>query len=154
KDHIVRGRVHHSAFGGNTIAPPKKGKNRPWDRKLSGRLRSLAGSLGEITTHAEAYCEALTARGQGKKTFSGVMYCRVREAKSNFDDILITAVHYTPLVDDKAHADLTFRGWCHTQEDRERFNLWLGDILHALHHPGQLQYLRDAEGILARLFHF
>jgi hypothetical protein len=152
--HLVRGRVHHSAFGGNAIASPKKGKNRAWDRELSGRLRTLAGSLEEITNHAETYCQALTAKGQGKKKFSGVMYIRVRDARRGFEDILTTAIHYTPLDDDRAHADLTFNGWVDTVEDRERFNLWFTGMLHALHHPGQLELLPKAEDTrpaLARL---
>ena len=45
KDHIVRGRVHHSAFGGSAIAEPGPDMNRPWTRELSGRLRSLASWL-------------------------------------------------------------------------------------------------------------
>jgi hypothetical protein len=151
--HLVRGRVHHSALGGNAIARPKEGKNRPWDRELSGRLRTLAGTLDKITQQAQAYCEALTARGQGKKTFSGVMYVRVRDAKKSFENILTTAIHYTPLDDDEAHADLTFNGWIgDTKEEQERFNLWFTDMLHALHHPGQLQYLPEASA-LARLLH-
>jgi hypothetical protein len=153
QSHLVRGRVHHSAFGGNAIARPPEGRNRPWDRELSGRLRTFAGTLEEITQHAEAYCVALTARAQGTKTFSGVMYVRVRDAKKSFEAILTTAIHYTPLDDDEAHADLTFNGWIgDTQEERERFNLWFAGMLQALHHPGQLQYLPEASA-LARLFH-
>jgi len=152
--HLVRGRVHHSAFGGNAIARPRDSKNRPWDRELSGRLRTLAGTLEEITQHAETYCQALTAQGGGTKTFSGVMYVRVRDAKRSFENILTTAIHYTPLGDDKAHADLTFNGWIgDTREERERFNLWFTDMLHALHHPGQLQYLPEAS-TLAKLLHY
>jgi hypothetical protein len=113
--HLVRGRVHHSAFGGTAIAPPKK--NRPWDRELSGRLRTLAGTLEEIATHAETYCAVLTAKG---KTFSGVMYVRVRDGKRNYDSILATAVHYTPSEHDRAHADLTFKGWIGKQKRRSR----------------------------------
>jgi hypothetical protein len=143
--HLVRGRVHHSAFGGNAIARPTGGKNRPWDRELSGRLRTLAGTLEEITHHAEAYCEAETAKGGGTKTFSGVIYVRVRDAKKSFENILTTAIHYTPLDKDKAHADLTFNGWIGDTEERQRFNLWFPDMLHALHHPGQLQYFPEAE---------
>jgi hypothetical protein len=140
RDHLVRGRVHHSAFGGSAIASPKKAKNRPWDRELSGRIRSLAGTLDEITRHAEAYCQ------RRAKTFSGVMYVRVRDARKEFENILNTAVHYTPLEEDSAHADLTFKGWIdNTKESRERFNLWFSDMLHALHHPGQLEHLPKAE---------
>jgi hypothetical protein len=144
--HLVRGRVHHSAFGGNAIARPKADKLRPWDRELSGRLRTLAGTIEEITQHAKTYCEALSAQGQGTKTFSGVMYVRVRDARKSFENILTTAIHYTPLDSDNAHADLTFNGWI--DEDlarRERFNIWFQDILHALHYPGQLQYLPEPE---------
>jgi hypothetical protein len=152
--HLVRGRVHHSAFGGTAIAPPKR--NRPWNRELSGRLRTLAGTLEAIVTHAETYCAVLTRQGQGKKTFSGVMYVRVRDGKRNYDSILATAVHYTPSEDDSAHSDLTFKGWIsNSNEDRERFNLWFTDILHALHHPGQLEHLPEAEdtrSMIARLF--
>jgi hypothetical protein len=144
QNYLVRGRVHHSAFGGNAIAPPKK--TRPWDRELSGRLRTFAGTLEQITTHADGYCKALSDKGQGTKTFSGVMYVRVREAKKKYEDILTTAVHYTPSDDDRAHGDLTFKGWIgNASEDRERFNLWLTEILHALHYPGQLDLLPEAE---------
>jgi hypothetical protein len=38
------------------------------------------------------------------------MYVRVRDAKKSFENILTTAIHYTPLDDDEAHADLTFNG--------------------------------------------
>ena len=151
--HLVRGRVHHSAFGGSAIAPPDEIKNRAWDREMSGRLRSLAGSRDDIKTHAEHYCEALTARGGGTKKFSGLMYVRVGDAKKNYADVSRTGVHFTPLSNDDAHADLTFYGWIGSaREDRERFYLWLTDILQALHHPGQLQYLPEAErSIVERL---
>jgi hypothetical protein len=146
ENHLVRGRVHHSAFGGNAIASPKPGKNRPWDRELSGRLRSLAGTLQEITKHAQTYCETLTARGQGTKTFLGVMYVRVRDAKKSYENIRTTAIYWTPLSDDQAHADFTFKGWIgDTKEEKERFTLWFSGVFQALHHPGQLQYLPEAE---------
>jgi hypothetical protein len=73
------------------------------------------------------------------------MYVRVRDAKKTYENIT-TEIHYTPLEDDNAHADLTFNGWIgDKKEDWERFNLWFTDMLHALHHPGQLQYLPEAE---------
>jgi hypothetical protein len=154
--HLVRGRVHHSALGGSAIAPPKK--SRPWDRELSGRLRTLAGTVDEITAHAERYCEALTAKGQGKKSFFGLMYVRVRDGKRSYNDTLTTAVHYTPSDEDRAHADLTFKGWIgNTQEDRDRFILWITDILRALHHPGQVELLPEAEDtrpLVAKLFDY
>ena len=76
--HIVRGRVHHSAFGGNAIATPAKEKNRPWTRELSGRLRSLVGNVEE---EAHAFCRAQSLLGGGEKTFSGVIYIRVAMAR-------------------------------------------------------------------------
>jgi hypothetical protein len=95
--HIVRGRVHHSAFGGKAISPPAPAKGRPWTRELSGRLRSHAGSLENIEHHAIAFCEAETARGGGTKTFSGVIYARVADAKKAYETILTTGIHFTPL---------------------------------------------------------
>jgi hypothetical protein len=145
--HIVRGRVHHSAFGGKAISPPAPAKGRPWTRELSGRLRSHAGSLENIEHHAIAFCEAETARGGGTKTFSGVIYARVADAKKAYETILTTGIHFTPLsTADAAHADLTFYGWLanESKEERERFQLWLSGILLGLHCPGQLQLLPDA----------
>jgi len=145
--HIVKGRVHHSAFGGNAIAPPNRAKNRPWARELSGRLRSRAGTLDQIVQRAEKYCADLTANapGQGQKVFSGVAYIRVRDAKVSFEDALTGGVHFTPLTD-PAHADFTFDRWIgNKREERERFNLWFTGILKGLHHPGQLDLLPAEE---------
>jgi hypothetical protein len=146
--HIVKGRVHHSAFGGTAIAPPNPAKNRPWARELSGRLRSHAGTLEEITQHADKYCADLTANApsQGQKVFSGVAYIRVRDAKVSFENALTGGVHFTPLGTDPAHADFTFDRWIGSaREERERFNLWLTGILKGLHNPGQLDLLPAAE---------
>jgi hypothetical protein len=146
--YIVKGRVHHSAFGGTAIAPPNPAKNRLWARELSGRLRSHAGTLDEVARHADQYCADLTANapGQGQKVFSGVAYIRVRDAKLSFENALTGAVHFTPLDTDPAHADFTFDRWIgNTREERERFNLWLTGILKGLHHPGQLDLLPAAE---------
>ena len=130
--HIVKGRVHHSAFGGNAIAPPSPAKDRPWARELSGRLRSCAGTLDKIAQHADSYCAELTtnAPGQGQKVFSGLAYVRVRDAKVSFENALVGGVHFTPLDADPAHADFTFDRWIgNTREERERFNLWFTGIL-------------------------
>jgi hypothetical protein len=146
--HIVKGRVHHSAFGGNAIATPSPAKNRPWARELSGRLRSLAGSLENIAQHAESYCAELTANApsQGQKVFSGLAYTRVRDAKVSFENAMVGGVHFTPLDTDPAHADFTFDRWIgNTREERERFNLWFTGILKGVHHPGQLDLLPEAE---------
>ncbi|HEY8007134.1 MAG TPA: hypothetical protein VIE66_10150 [Methylocella sp.] len=143
QDHLRRGRVHHSAWGGNAISEPSPEKARPWTREASGRLRSRAGSLENIEHAANDFCR--TAAG-GSKTFSGVIYARVTDAKLSFESILTTAIHFTPLSPDPAHADLTFTGWLanESKEERARFNMWLSDKLLALHHPGQLFHLPDA----------
>lgn len=143
QDHIKRGRVHHSAWGGNAISEPSPEKARPWSREASGRLRSRAGSLENIERDANVFCQ--TALG-GSKTFYGVIYARVADAKLSFESILTTDIHFTPLTSDTAHADLTFYGWLanESKEERARFNLWLSEKLLALHHPGQLCHLPDA----------
>jgi hypothetical protein len=142
--HLVRGRVHHSAFGGNAIAPPKD-RNRGWDRELSGSLRSLAGTIDDIIKSGEEYCAAQKARGAGNMTFSGVMYTSVADATRNYENTVATGVHYTPLEHDPSHADLTFTGWiADTKDEKDRFLLWLTDIVYALHHPGQLRHLPQA----------
>ncbi|MGB5085203.1 MAG: hypothetical protein WBO09_11475 [Methylocystis silviterrae] len=148
---IKRGGPHHSAWAG-AIRPPKAGKNRPWARELSGRLRSLAGSLDDIARHGEAFCEEQTALKQGTKTFNGVIYARVRDIRQwEFENSLRTNVHFTPHKPppkpvDEAHADLTFDRWLEneTDEEKERFNLWLSGRVEALY-AVQLHYLPEAE---------
>jgi hypothetical protein len=66
---------------GNAIAPPEPGKNRPWQREMSGRLRSRAGTIDQIIQHADAYCDEQTKRGGGTKTFQRVMFSRVEAVK-------------------------------------------------------------------------
>ncbi|SRR6266700_104801 len=152
--HIRRGRVHHGAFGGkNVISMPPREKNRPWDRELSGRLRSLAGSVEDIEKDAIEFCEAETKRGGGKKTFYGVIYTRVADAKLIYEDTVSTGVHFTPLDRDKAHGDFTFTGWAiNTKPEEEKFFLWLSDVLQALHYPGQLQHLPDPDAQTKSIF--
>lgn len=148
KNHIKRGRVHHSAFGVNAIAKPNPDNDRPWDREVSGRLRSLSGSVDNIVEFARAYCEELTKGGGGTKTFSGLIFIKVSNANSNFEDQMTTGVYYTPIPEgDIAHADFTFTGWCiESREDKQRFNMWITELFQAIHHPGQLQLLPEAEG--------
>ncbi len=144
ESHIRKGCVHHSAFGGNAIAPPAKEKNRPCTRELSGRLRSLAGNVEE---EARAFCDAQSQRGGGIK-FSGVMYVHVAKAKLTYENKITTAVHFTPLDRDKAHADFTFKGWNEMKDEKERFLLWLTDKFEGLH-PGQLHHLPNPDTRLA-----
>jgi hypothetical protein len=65
-------------------------------------------------------------RGGGEKTFAGVMYARVAEAKLVWERIT-TGVHFTPLDEDDAHADLTFHGWLadESKEEKQRLAGWL-----------------------------
>jgi hypothetical protein len=138
------GRIHHSAFGGKAISRPAPEKRRPWSRELSGRLRSYAGYLEDIRCEAIAFCERISTAG-GKKTFSGIIYARVADAKLAWETIT-TGVHFTPLDNDKAHADLTFNGWPanESKEEKERFLLWLTEKLKGLT-SAQLSLLPEAQ---------
>ncbi|WP_157096455.1 hypothetical protein [Methylosinus sp. R-45379] len=144
-NHIRKGRIHHSAFGGKAISAPDPTKRRPWERELSGRLRSRAGSVLQIEDHANLFCKKATAAGGGTKTFSGVMYAPVADLKKIYLDTLTTGVNFTPNDDDPAHSDLTFQGWVKDEEqEREQFILWLTDNVHGLHQT-QLFSLPDAQ---------
>ena len=108
KDYIKNGRVQHGAFGGNSIAAPSSEKRRAWDRELSGQLRSHAGSVSNIVSHAEQFCSEQTARGGGTKVFHGVMYSRVADIKKTYKSSIVSGVHFTPKPpSDAAHSDLT-----------------------------------------------
>jgi len=147
KDYIKDGRVLHGAFGGRAIGPPDPERQRPWDRELSGRLRSLAGSEAQIAAHAEQFCLDQTARGGGKKVFHGVMYSRVTEIKKIYKQTIHSNVHFTPdPPSDSAHADLTFSGWnIDDKPQLEEFTIWLSDNLHALHSIQVEEHLPKAE---------
>jgi hypothetical protein len=68
-DHISKGRVHHAAFRKkNFFRPPRPERNYPWDFETSGRLRSIAGSLGDIARAAEKYAV------DNKTHYVGVIY--------------------------------------------------------------------------------
>jgi hypothetical protein len=140
QEHIKRGRVHHSAFGGNAITASDK--KRPWARELSGRLRSLAG---DVEQEAIAYCREMTARGGGEKSFHGVIYARVAGLKLTYehDHSIKTAVYFTPLGRDPAHADFTFSAeW--PNDEKERMVHWLSDRFEGLH-PAQIHHLPQPE---------
>lgn len=144
KQHIVSGRVHHSAFSGSAIKSPAPEKGRRWDKEVSGRLRSLAGSIEQVVQNAEKFCEEISKRGAVQASFHGVVYQRVGKAKLNYQEAIKTDVHYTP-TEDNAHADLAFYGWLERDEgpkDREQFILWLCDQFAVLH-PRQMDRLPD-----------
>jgi hypothetical protein len=147
KDYIKNGRVQHGAFGGNAIAAPSAQNQRAWNRELSGRLRSVAGSVSDIVSHAERFCADQTRRGGGTKVFHGVMYSRVGNIKRIYKDTIASNVHFTPNPpSDPAQSDLTFTGWnINTRPELEEFTIWLSDYLHALY-PAQLEeHLPDAQ---------
>src|SRR5262245_44457780 len=91
-DHIKNGRAHHGAFSGNAISAPRK--QRPWDRELSGRLRSLAGSHDDVIASAEKYCADLTQRTKQTKTFSGIMYGQTEELRQTYQQTIRTGVYF------------------------------------------------------------
>jgi hypothetical protein len=135
--HLVRGRVHHSALKGRALAAPDPALNRPWGLELSGRLRSIAGSIAQIEADAIAYCAKHSLPGQGTKDFGGVMYVRVADAILSFENDCNTAVFYTPLVEDNAHADFTFS---RAPTESSRLIDWLQDLFQALH-ASQMHHL-------------
>ena len=101
---IARGRVHHAAFGGNAISKPAPNKKRSWTHEMSGRLRSIVGTIASVQRDAENYCEQETKRGGAVKIFSGVIYGRVSQLRVQFENSIQMDVHFTPLDRDNAHA--------------------------------------------------
>ena len=136
--YIRKGKIDPNAFKGrNAIVAPDPQKNRPWDHELSGRLRSLAN---DVVAEAIAYCEEMTRRTSQTKRFGGVMFCSVPEARKEFENIGV-CVHYTPLLTDKAHADLTFNGSANADEQVfDKVRLWLCDVVTGLY-PAQIERL-------------
>jgi hypothetical protein len=143
ENHLVRGRVHHSAFKGKALAPPDQALNRPWALELSGRLRSIAGSVNQVVGDAVAYCAKQSVPGQGTKVFNGVMYVRVERAGRAFENSIDTAVYYTPLTDDTAHADFVFLR-APSVAEHSRLIDWLQDLFEVLHAP-QMHFLPEAK---------
>jgi hypothetical protein len=97
--------VHHATFQKkNFFRPPDPAQNRPWIAESSGRIRSLAGSIADITKHGEQYAIDF------KTHFVGVMYpCKPIMQKTIGD--LTLDVRYSPIENgDNAHADLTATG--------------------------------------------
>ena len=137
--YLYRGRVHHSAFGGNALSSPKK--NRSWSRELSGRLRSLAGTTEEIRADATAFCSKHT-KPSATLEFAGVIYVAVTDAKKQIDG-MTTGVRYTPQADDPAHADFTFAHWTPVAKaDQQRLALELVDVFRVLY-ATQLEFLPE-----------
>jgi hypothetical protein len=139
--HIKNGKINHAAFKGKFLGVPDPELKRPWTQEASGRLRSIAGTRGEVVKHAEQFCSKV----RGK--YSGVMFCPTSEARGSFFDIS-TAVNYTPIKTgeyaDEAHADLNFTGKLIEQgtPEEDQMCLYLSDIVVGLH-PDQIRVLPE-----------
>jgi hypothetical protein len=141
--HITKGRVQHAAFKG-AIKPPRPEKNRSWSSEMSGRLRSIAGTITEVQQHAIQYCD------RKNQTFAGVAFSSSSRLRISFqDDPITSAVYYTPIDKppdtDSAHADLVFIGPAVQPKSAEEERLIL--TLHGLFtglHPAQLHLLPPA----------
>ena len=133
--YIKKGKIHPNAFKGkNVVAVPER--QRPWDHELSGRLRSL---VSNVIKEANDYCDEVTKKSGQKKTFGGVMFCRVVEARQTFERTISTNVCYTPLPTDGAHADFVFFGSNNLNEDTfDKLRLWLCELVTGLY-PAQIE---------------
>jgi hypothetical protein len=130
KDYIARGRVQHGALRGRTIKPPSPDKQRPWNAELSGRLRSLAGTVEDVRDNAHAYCATV------HRDFHGLMFQKEDLRGQMVGDIAL-GVCYTPIDGgDQAHSDLTFTGaipFVERSEEHDRFIIALSKKFHGLH---------------------
>jgi hypothetical protein len=140
-DHISKGRVHHAAFRKkNFFRPPQAGSNHPWAFETSGRLRSLAGSIEDISRYAENY--AVT----NNTHYVGVMYPSKRLARATVGTLSLD-FFYTPIANvDLAHADLVANGAMPADKTPEHDELMheLVDCFKALH-ASQIEHLPAAK---------
>jgi hypothetical protein len=130
KDYITRGRVQHGALRGRTIKPPAAEKSRPWNAELSGRLRSLAGTIDDVRTQAHQYCAEVN------REFHGLMFQK-EDLRGQVVENITLGVYYTPIDGgDQAHSDLTFKGavpFVERSEEHDRFIIALSKKFHGLH---------------------
>src|SRR3989442_897669 len=92
---ITRGKLNHGALKGQ-IRKTKAEANRAWQNEMSGRLRSIAGTVDEIKKHATEYCEK-----QSRKLY-GVAFSRCGSLRIEYGFEGITStVHFTPITDGK-----------------------------------------------------
>lgn len=147
ESHISRGKIKAGAFKGKFLGKAKAG--RPWTTEISGRLRSVAGSIDDIGNHAETYCKA--RQGSGQK-FAGLMFCSKRAATKVFDKFSMD-VYFTPILSgsdaDPAHSDLGITGPLIQEGSAEHDQLIieLSDILRGLHNPDQIDLLPEAQTV-------
>ena len=142
---ITRGKLNHGALKAQ-IRKTKADAKRAWQNEMSGRLRSIAGTVEEIKKHATEYCEK-----QSRK-FYGVAFSRCGDLRIEYDFGGITsAVHFTPIKEgkhaDPAHADLTFAGKEiePKSEDEERLLLRLHREFNVLYPDQMDRLLPDAQ---------
>jgi hypothetical protein len=139
--YIRKGKLHPHAFKGRAIAPPDNTKKRLWSHELSGQLRSLTT---DVNAEAQAYCDQISRITKQQKTFSGVMYCSIPDARQTFHSKVSTQVYYTPQPAKKAHADFTFTESADADEAfLDKLRLWLCEILTGLH-TAQIKLLPQA----------
>ena len=125
KDYWRRdGTLHHSAFTGAAIAPPRADK--PWTLELSGRLLSL---VGDVEQESRDFCTP-------PRTFAGLMYQTVENLRSAGNSFhrntgCPTDVIYTPIDQpgrkDLAHADLVAYG--PQRDQRSLIQDWLQEFI-------------------------
>jgi hypothetical protein len=104
--HLKPTAVHHGALK-KWIAPPDD-PNKPWKLEISGRLRSMVGS---VSTDAAQMVEAQKAKlaSANKKIPSAIRYCGI--LYSTVEDIRTISdfngdVIYEPTAVDSAHANI------------------------------------------------
>ena len=113
------GTLHHSALKGNAIAAPKNADS-PWQRELSGRLASQAGTAEDVRKDGEKRVHELQLMAierekvkenprtdPGKDfVFKGIIYGiveSIRKTKFTKADVI-----FSPTKEDSAHSDIVF----------------------------------------------
>lgn len=113
------GTLHHSALKRNAIAAPKNADS-PWQRELSGRLASQAGTAENVRNDGENRVRELQLRAiereklkdnprtdPGKDfVFKGAIYetvDNIRKTKFTKADVI-----FSPTAEDSAHSDIVF----------------------------------------------
>jgi hypothetical protein len=142
KEYIVRGNLHYNAIKGQ-IRKTLAEDGRPWQYEMSGRIRSIAGTVEQIKEHAVEYCK------KQNRSFHGVALSKCKGLSIDFEGIK-SVVHFTPIKEEKyadpAHADLAFFGKTIEpySEEEERLLLLLQKKLSALYPEQMESFFPDA----------
>jgi hypothetical protein len=106
--HIKRGIVHHGEFK-KWLGPPDD-PQRPWKLELSGRLRSLVGSISQDADQKvktqQAKLVAANRPVPSAIKYCGILYSAVEQIRETAD--LDCDVIYEP-TEDTAHANIVIR---------------------------------------------